>query len=209
MRHLMLVGIQWSGKWTQARKILEKHTDFILFEMGTELRAFSKLDNEDGRRVKTALEAGLKAPTEYIVKLTEKFLEEHRDKRVLIDGAIRSAEQNDAMEKVWGDFDVLWLDLDEETAVKRLSGRRIDPITSETFPASFTWDTNPKTGNLLITRTDDTPEAIRKRIAWSIGETLPLIEVWKRHDHQIFHIDASQTEDEIFSQVEKILEKNV
>ena len=102
------------------------------------MRAFSKLDNEDGKRVKVALEAGLKAPTEYIVKLTEKFLSEHTGKRVLIDGAIRSAEQNDAMEKVWGDFDVLWLDLDEETAVKRLSGRRIDPITSETFPATYT-----------------------------------------------------------------------
>ncbi len=69
--------------------------------MGTELRKFSKLDTEDGRRVKEALEAGLKAPTEYIVKLTELFLAEHSDKKVLIDGAIRSAEQNDAMESVW------------------------------------------------------------------------------------------------------------
>jgi adenylate kinase len=204
----MLVGIQWSGKGTQARKILEKYPDFILFEMGTELRAFAKLETEDGKRVRTALEAWLKAPTEYIVKLTEKFLSEHKDKKVLIDGAIRSAEQNDALESVWWDFDILWLDLDEETAVKRLSGRRIDPITSETFPASFAGDNNPKTGNKLVTRADDTPEAIRKRIAWSIGETLPLIEVWKRHDHEVFHIDAGQAEDEIFSQVEKMLQKN-
>ena len=57
-----------------------------------------------------------------------------------------------------------------------------------------------------MTRADDTPEAIRKRIAWSIGETLPLIEVWKRHEHTVFHIDAAQTEDEIFSQVEKMIE---
>lgn len=173
--------------------------------MGAELRAFAKLDSADGRRVKEALEAGLKAPTEYVVKLTEKFLAEHDGKRVLIDGAIRSADQNDALESVWGDFDVLWLDLDEETAVKRLSGRRIDPVTNEVFPVSFTGTANPKTGNTLVTRADDTPEAIRKRIAWSIGETLPLIEVWKRHDHQIIHIDAGQTEEEIFSQVESML----
>ncbi len=202
----MLIGIQWSGKWTQARKILEKYPDYIIFEMGTELRKFSKLDTEDGRRVKEALEAGLKAPTEYIVKLTELFLAEHSDKKVLIDGAIRSAEQNDALEDVWWDFDVLWLDLDEETAVKRLSGRRIDPETSETFPASFTGETNPKTGNVLITRTDDTPEAIRKRIAWSIADTLPLIEVWKRHGHQIRRIDATETEEDIFTHVEKMIE---
>ncbi len=82
-------------------------------------------------------------------------------------------------------------------------------MTSETFPASFAGDTNPKTGNTLITRADDTPEAIRKRIAWSIGETLPLIEVWKRHDHEVYRVDAGQTEDEIFSQVENMLRKNV
>lgn len=173
--------------------------------MGTELRKFSKLDTEDGRRVREALEAGLKAPTEYIVKLTELFLAEHSNKKVLIDSAIRSAEQNDALEATWGDFDVLWLDLIEEIAVERLSGRRIDPETSETFPASFTGETNPKTGNVLITRTDDTPEAIRKRIAWSIADTLPLIEVWKRHGHTVHHIDASEDEDEIFTQVQKAI----
>ena len=207
MSHIMLIGIQWSGKGTQARKILEKHPEYILFEMGTELRKFSKLETEDGKRVKDALEAGLKAPTEYIVKLTEKFLADHSDKKVLIDGAIRSAEQNDALEHVWGNFDVLWLDLDEESAVARLSGRRIDPETNETFPASFTGETNPKTGNVLITRTDDTPEAIRKRIAWSISDTLPLIEVWKRHDHAIYQIDARESEDEIFRNIEKMLLK--
>lgn len=120
-----------------------------------------------------------------------------------MDGAIRSKEQNDAMEDVWGDFDVLFLDLDEETAVERLCGRRIDPVTQETFPASFTGDTNPKTGNKLVTRSDDTEEAIRKRIAWSIGDTLPLIDIWRRHGHTIYHIDASMSEEEIFSEVER------
>lgn len=203
----MLIGIQWSGKGTQARRIFEKYDDYTLFEMGTELRKFAKIDSEDWHKVREAIEAGLKAPTEYVVKLTEKFIAENSDKKVLIDGAIRSAEQNNALEKVWGNFDVLWLDLDEETAVQRLSGRRIDPVTSETFPASYTGEKNPKTGNMLVTRADDTQEAIRKRIAWSISDTLPLIEVWKRHGHAIHRIVASQSEDEIFREVEKIVNR--
>ena len=123
----------------------------------------------------------------------------------LLDGVIRSAEQNDALEGLFGNFDVIYLDLDVETAVARLSGRRIDPVTSETFPASFTGETNPKTGNTLITRIDDTPEAIRKRIAWSIVDALPLIEVWREHGHAIYNIDASKSEDEIFAEVEKAI----
>ena len=67
---------------------------------------------------------------------------------------------------------------------------------------------NPKTGNTLVTRADDTEEAIRKRIAWSIGDTLPLIEVWKKHGHAVYDIDASQSEEEIFREVERtVLEK--
>lgn len=202
----MLIGIQWSGKGTQARKILDQHPDYVLFEMGSELRKFAANGTPDGEHVRSFLEQGLKAPTEYIVRLTEKFLLENTGKTVLIDGAIRSAEQNDALESVWGDFRVLFLDLDEETAVARLSGRRIDPVTQETFPASFEGDTNPKTGNKLVTRADDTPEAIRKRIAWSKGDTLPLIEVWKRHGHAVHRIDAADSEEVVFKQIEKILE---
>ncbi len=206
MNHIMLVGIQGSGKWTQARKILEKNpNDFILFEMGGELRRFAANGTPDGEHVRSFLEQGLKAPTEYIVKLSKKFIDENLGKRILIDGAIRSKEQNDAMESVWGDFDVLFLDLGEETAVRRLCGRRIDPETQETFPASFKWETNPKTGNTLVVRADDTEAAIRKRIAWSIGDTLPLIEVWKKHGHIVHIINASQNEEEIFSEVERVI----
>lgn len=105
--------------------------------MGAELRHFAENGTPDGEHVRSFLEQGLKAPTEYIIKLSKKFIDENIGKRILIDGAIRSKEQNDAMESVWGDFDILFLDLGEEAAVKRLCGRRIDPETQETFPASF------------------------------------------------------------------------
>lgn len=206
MSHIMLVGIQGSGKGTQARKILEKYpNDYVLFEMGAELRKFSKNDTPDGHTVKTILEAGNKVGPEYIIELSKQFIEKNKDKKILIDGAIRDTYQNDAMEPVWGEFDVLYLTLDEDTAVSRLCGRRIDPVTQETFPATYTGETNPKTGNQLVTRSDDTEDAIRKRIAWSISDTLPLIDVWREHGHAVYTIDADQSEEEIFAEVEKMI----
>lgn len=203
----MLIGIQWSGKGTQARKILDNSDTYILFEMGTELRKFAQSGSPEGNEVKACIEAGLKAPTSAVVKMAENFLEINKTKKVILDGVIRSQEQNDSLESVFGDFIVIYLDLDVETAVARLAGRRIDPVTSETFPASFTGETNPKTGNKLITRTDDTPEAIRKRIAWSIADTLPLINTWREHGHTIYDIDASKSEDAIFEEVKKAIQK--
>jgi len=203
----MLIGIQGSGKWTQARKILEKYPEYVLFEMGSELRKFIQTDSELAQAAKKNMHQWLKVPIEAVIEMTKRFLEKHTDKHIILDGVIRSKEQNDELEWLFGDFEVLWLDLNEETAVERLSGRRIDPVTNETFPASFTGDTNPKTGNTLVTRADDTPEAIRKRIAWSKWDTLPLIEVWKRHGHTIHHIDASQSEEDIFHYVENAINK--
>lgn len=202
----MLVGIQGSGKWTQARKILEKYPDdFVLFEMGAELRKFAKNGTPDGDIVNSILVAGNKVWPEYIIKLSKDFIAKNKNKRILIDGAIRDQAQNDAMEKVWWDFDVIYLDLDEELAVDRLVGRRIDPVTQETFPADYKWDTNPKTGNKLVTRSDDTEEAIRKRITWSISDTLPLLGIWNEHGHTIHAIDADQDEADIFAEIEKVI----
>ncbi len=204
----MLIGIQWSGKWTQARKILEKYSNFVLFEMGSELRRFAKNGTPDGDTVNAIITAGNKVWPEYIIELSKQFIEKNKHKSILIDGGIRDQHQNDVMESLWWNFDIIWLDLSEETAVKRLCGRRIDPVTQETFPASYTGEQNPKTGNTLIVRADDTEEAIRKRIAWSIGDTLPLIDIWKQHGHAVYRIDADQSEEEIFEEVEKVA-KNI
>lgn len=206
MKHLMLVWIQWSGKWTQARNILEQYPDeFVLFEMGTQLRKFAKNGTPDGDIVNATLTAWNKVKLKYIVQLSEEFIQNNQGKRILIDGAIRDKEQNDAMEYVWWDFDVIHLDIDEKTALNRLAGRRIDPITQETFPWDFEWDINPKTGNTLVVRADDTEDAIKKRIAWSLSDTLPLLEVWKNHGHTVHTIDACGDEDHVFWQIQKIL----
>jgi adenylate kinase len=207
MKNIMLVGIQWSGKGTQARKILEKYPNFVLFEMGGELRRFILTDSDEAKEAKKLMDAGHRAATSAIIAMTESFLARNIGKNILMDGVIRSKDQDEAIGHLFGNFDVLYLDLDQELAVKRLCGRRIDPVTQETFPASYTWDTNPKTGNKLVTRADDTEDAIRSRIAWSISDTLPLLGIWRSHGHHIYDIDASQSEEDIFREVEKMILK--
>jgi adenylate kinase len=198
----MLVGIQGSGKGTQARKILEKYPEeYVLFEMGGELRKYIQLDTPETQEVKKLMDAGHKAPTTAIIEMTQQFLHKNEGKRIIMDSVIRSADQDEAIGHLFGNFDVVYLELDEDTAVARLCGRRIDPVTQETFPASFTGETNPKTGNMLVTRADDTEDAIRKRIAWSISDTLPLINIWESHGHKIIRIDASQSEEVIFEEL--------
>ena len=56
MHHIVLVGIQGSGKGTQARRILDD-SGFSFFEMGQKLRNFTTLDHPLSGEVKACMDA--------------------------------------------------------------------------------------------------------------------------------------------------------
>lgn len=202
--NILLIWIQWSGKGTQARKIVEQF-GYALFEAGTELRNIAKTDTPLGREVKWILDAFLYVPARCLRDVITQFIDKNTTTPILFDSWIRSHEQNDVIEPILGEFIVIHLHLEESIAIERLMHRRVDPITNEAFPPDFKWDINPKTGNTLIVRADDTLEGIKKRIQWSIDETLPLIDIWQEHGHAIHHIDASKSVDEVFAHISSLL----
>jgi len=69
--------------------------------MGTELKKFAQNGTPEGNEVKKCVEAGLKAPTSAVVKMAEAFLEKNNTKKILLDGVIRSQEQNESLESVF------------------------------------------------------------------------------------------------------------
>ncbi|EKE26974.1 MAG: hypothetical protein ACD_4C00100G0001 [uncultured bacterium (gcode 4)] len=104
------------------------------------------------------------------------------------------------------DYIIIFLDLNKLDAIERLSWRRIDPVTWESFWPEFIQDINPKTGNQLIIRDDDKPEAVSKRVDTFYQNTLPLLALWAAEWKKVYKIDASKTVEEVFSQIENIIE---
>ncbi len=202
--NILLIGIQWSGKWTQARKIVESHW-YALFEAWTELRNIAKTDSPLWKEIKWILDAFQYVPARCIRDVIIDFIKNNTGKPILFDSAIRSHEQNDAIESILGNFIVVHLNLEKNIAIDRLMHRRVDPITNEAFPPDFPGNINPNTWNTLITRADDTLEGIQKRIQWSLNETLPLIEIWEKSGHKIYHIDADRTVETVFSDISHIV----
>ena len=100
---------------------------------------------------------------------------------------------------------MIFLDLSREVAIERLSNRRIDPANGESFPATFVGDFSPFTGNKLIHRADDNPEAVAKRIDIFYANTLPLLALWASEGKRIFTIDASQDIETCYGQIEVVL----
>lgn len=165
----------------------------------------AKTDTPLGKTIREIIDSGSYVTSEYIRDVIGQFVESHTDTPVLFDGPIRSAEQDSVIRPILGECVVIALDLDKDKAIERLLHRRIDPETGETFPENFSGNINPKTGNALVTRKDDNAEAIEKRIEWSLAESLPLIEIWKKDGYRVFHVDADRHIDDVFAEISHII----
>jgi adenylate kinase len=66
-------------------------------------------------------------------KILTHYRKTHMENFILFDGIPRSLDQKEMFDMIIDDYIVFFLELDKETAISRLSGRRIDPKTGESF----------------------------------------------------------------------------
>lgn len=203
--NIILVGIQGSGKGTQARKIMEKHPEFQFFEMGQKLRDFSVMKESLSAVVKKHLDEGSLVPMEVIETMLMHYRGRHNDGTIVFDGIPRTLQQLEMFERVFPEYFVIFLDLEKDVAIERLASRRIDPSNGMSFPADFEGDFSPFTGQKLVTREDDNEEAVLKRIQSFYHNTLPLIAEWAARGKRVYRIDASKTIDEVADMIEVII----
>lgn len=190
---IVFIGIQGSGKGTQAR-ILEENYGFKLYETGGALREIAAKDTDLGRLVKSTIEAGHQVSPEIVEDILADVVASNPDKNLILDGFVRNQGNKDSMDKIVGDYKVVFFNLDEESAKKRLLGRMYDPQTGETFPSDVS--VNPKNGNALVKRSDDEETAINQRIQLFFEKTLPIVEIYRQQGNLI-EINAKGTIEEV------------
>lgn len=184
-----LLGPQGSGKGTQA-KALTEHFDLFLFDAGENLRQIRETGSPLGKEVASYIDSGNRVPPQLIANVTYKSLSTlSKDQDILFDGLLRSLEELEAQKKTFTRLSlplpaVIFLDLDEETAVERVAKRRIcvgcgareSVIHTEQEAIECTL-----CGGRMEARHDDTPEAIRQRLSWYKRDTLPVVDYFRAH----------------------------
>ena len=83
--------------------------------------------------VNATIPHGKMTPDDVIFDLIEEFIEANPGKKVLIDGAIRNLTQRSFFDKITTDYCIIFLELSEDEAIRRIQGRRMDPVTKELF----------------------------------------------------------------------------
>ncbi len=211
--NLVLLGPPGSGKGTQGER-LQEDLRLPYYATGDILRAAVREETELGRSAKQYMDAGDLVPDEVIVGVIAAALDsaEARD-GFLLDGFPRTTPQAEALDAKLGELGrgltaVLLIDVSDEEVVRRLGGRRTCVVCGRVYHVEF----NPPRsegvcdvdGGELVTRDDDQPEVIRRRLATYHEKTEPLVSYYD--DRGVLRrIDGELAPDEVGEEIRRTL----
>lgn len=198
-RNLILLGAAGAGKGTQAQRLAARF-GIPQVSTGDMLRAARREGTPLGKEAEKYMNEGKLVPDSVVIGLVEERLQaKDAAGGFILDGFPRTVPQADALDVVMKKLGrtpvrVVSVDVPESVLLERLGGRISCPKCGASYHQKFT---PPKVANTcdscntvgLITRDDDKPEAIRKRLADYKTITSPLIDYYAKHD-LLAHIDG-------------------
>jgi len=177
--NLVFLGPPGAGKGTQSTAIVSE-AGIPQISTGDAIRAAIGDDTELGRQAVSYTDEGLLVPDALInAMVKERLAQPDCANGFLLDGFPRTLAQAEALDTILFDANealdhVLFLYVEDDLLLKRVTGRRSDPDTGKIY--HLTYDPPPADiANRLVQRTDDTREVFERRLAIYRDKTAPLI----------------------------------
>jgi adenylate kinase len=190
MRHVVFVGPQGAGKGTQAALIAPKF-GLVHLSTGDLLREVMDSDAPIAAEIRSFVDQGLLVPDDLMARMLFAALDDRAGDGVtgaLIDGFPRNAAQAEVLDSQIAERGetlaaIIHIAVPRDVLMRRLTGRLTCRNCGRTYHREF----NPPTaegvcdhcGGELYTRSDDTEEAVAKRLTIYFGQTEPLLERWR------------------------------
>ncbi len=203
--NIILIGAQGSGKGTQAEKLCQV-LNIQHVASGDLFRKAIDEKTELGLKAKAYLDRGELVPDEITVAMILKRIEEPDCANgVLLDGFPRTIAQARALDAglqgVGRHIDLaVFLDVPREELLKRLSGRYI----CRAYGHVYNIYTNPPKvpgicdidGSELYQRSDDTGEAVQRRLDIFFSETIQLLDYYGSQ-HKLVEVNGNQSIEQV------------
>lgn len=211
---MVLIGPPGAGKGTQAPNLKEKFCACHL-ATGDMLRAQVAAKTALGQEAKKIMDQGGLVSDEIMVNMIKSELENNKECKngFILDGFPRTIPQAEKLDEMLGERKTplekaVELKIDDELLVARITGRLVHPASGRSYHKLF----NPPqkemiddvSGEALIQRSDDTEEALKKRLVTYHKQTEPIVEYYRKNG--IWSgIDASQKPANVWSDILKCL----
>jgi len=208
--NIVLFGPQGSGKGTQA-EVIAKEFGLYHFSMGDALRSEIKAKSEIGKKVEKIMAKGGLVPSQITFDIAlKKSKSKECSKGIIFDGFPRNDEQFQFLKKNFKIDAAIELELSKEESINRIASRRVCPKCGKNYNIIYL---KPKKDGYcdddstkLITRDDDKPLEVKKRLEIYKSQTEPIKMEFKK-SKILRVIDASKPIPEVSKDILKILKK--
>jgi adenylate kinase len=201
-----MVGGPGAGKGTQASLLAQK-LGVLHLSSGDLFRDNIRRETPLGKKVKGYLNKGALVPDDVTVQMIERRLDESDAQNgVVLDGFPRTRAQAEALDKMLAKRgshvdQALFVDVDKEEVIRRLSGRWLCSANPEHVYHSVAKP--PKVagkcdieGAPLIQRDDDKPETIRARLEQQLPPMYEVVDYYAQHK-VLSTVNANRPIDEV------------
>lgn len=213
---MILIGPPGAGKGTQAPKIKEKFNCCHL-ATGDMLRSQVQKKTELGVEAKKIMDAGGLVSDDIMINMIKQEIETNKECQggFILDGFPRTVPQAEGLDAMLKTRDqtlqhAIELQIDPSLLVARITGRLVHPASGRSYHSVFNPPkermTDDVTGEPLVQRSDDNPEALKKRLATYHAQTAPVVDYYRKTG--IWEgIDAAQEPGEVWKNMLSLLEK--
>ncbi|HEY2790291.1 MAG TPA: adenylate kinase [Gaiellales bacterium] len=212
---LILMGPPGAGKGTQAGRVAAER-GLAHIATGDMLRAAVRDGTPLGLEAKAIMARGDLVSDDLIIAMfRERLAAPDTAAGVLLDGFPRTEAQAAALDEMLTGLGrriaaVVVFDIDEETVVRRLSGRRMCRAADHVYHVDF----NPPVvagvcdidGSELYQRDDDLPEVVRTRFRKQWVEAATVVIDYYRGHGLVSSIDASAAQEQVSAALDALLD---
>jgi adenylate kinase len=214
--YIVFLGPPGAGKGTQAQ-ILAGELGLPQVSTGDLFRAMRTQDTPLARQVQAIMARGDLVPDDLTIQIVkERLAQPDCERGCILDGFPRTVAQAQALDWMLAqDFDsrvsvVPFMQIDEEEAVRRISGRRSCPSCNRIYHVEFDPPREAgrcdNDGEMLIQREDDKAEVVRQRYQVYLKNTSPLVEYY-RGKGLLTEVDAVQLLDRVTATLKAAVER--
>lgn len=211
MKNIIFIAPPAAGKGTQSELLISKY-GYEHISTGDLLRNEIKSGSDLGKELDSMMKSGSLISDEIVNRLLINALS-NITKPFILDGYPRTISQALKLDEILASLNksvdvVVYLDVEEELAMKRATGRLSCKSCNRIYHKYFS---KPRVegicdncGSSLISRADDTPDTFKVRYDTYMSNTKPLLDFYS-NKNILVKVDANKEADETFREIEKVI----
>lgn len=214
--NLVLFGPPGAGKGTQGAMLVDAR-NMLKISTGDILRDAARAGTPLGIEAKKFMDAGELVPDNVILGLVRELIQDAGAARgFIMDGFPRTIPQADAVDAMLRELKtqidaVIILEVDDESLVKRLSGRRSCPNCGAVYNVYFD---PPKRAGIcdrcdgeLVQRADDSRDTVVRRLEVYKRQTAPIIDYYEHCGAKVKRIDGDRPIDAVQHDILEVVDR--